>query len=127
MSTGPARQVSRAEQEIDMGKLDGKVALISGGARGQGAAEAETFAREGAKVVFGDIRDDEGKKVESNIRAAGGDAIYLHLDVTSEADWQKAIQLANDRYGRLDVLINNAAITIPKAPIEERTAAEWDQ
>src|SRR5262245_794902 len=110
-----------------MGKLDGKVALISGGAQGQGAAEAETFAREGAKVVFGDIRDDEGKKVESNIRAAGGDAIYLHLDVTSEADWQKAIQLANDRYGRLDVLINNAAITIPKAPIEERTAAEWDQ
>jgi 3alpha(or 20beta)-hydroxysteroid dehydrogenase len=60
-----------------MGKLDGKVALISGGAQGQGAAEAETFAREGAKVVFGDIRDDEGKKVESNIRAAGGDGIYL--------------------------------------------------
>ena len=72
-----------------MGKLDGKVALISGGARGQGAAEAETFVREGAKVVFGDIRDDEGKKVEAGIRAAGDDAIYLHLDVTSEADWQR--------------------------------------
>jgi NAD(P)-dependent dehydrogenase (short-subunit alcohol dehydrogenase family) len=51
----------------------------------------------------------------------------LHLDVTGEADWQKAIQLANDRHGRLDILINNAAITIPKVPIEERTAAEWDQ
>jgi len=79
-----------------MGKLDGKVALISGGARGQGAAEAETFAREGAKVVFGDIRDDEGKKVEAAIRAAGHAATYLHLDVTSEADWQKAVQTAID-------------------------------
>src|SRR4026208_1889035 len=110
-----------------MGKLDGKVALISGGARGQGAAEAQTFAREGAKVVFGDIRDDEGKKVESEIRAAGGDAIYVHLDVTSEMDWQSAIKLAADRHGRLDILINNAAIVIPKVPIEERTAAERDQ
>ena len=61
----------RLARENTMGKLDGKVALISGGARGQGAAEAETFAREGAKVVFGDIRDDEGKKVEAAIRAAG--------------------------------------------------------
>ena len=77
-----------------MGKLDGKVALISGGARGQGAAEAETFAREGAKVVFGDIRDAEGKKVEAAIRAAGGEAVYVHLDVTSEADWQGAVQTA---------------------------------
>jgi 3alpha(or 20beta)-hydroxysteroid dehydrogenase len=110
-----------------MGKLDGKVALISGGARGQGAAEAETFAREGAKVVFGDIRDDEGKKVEAAIRAAGHATVYLHLDVTSEADWQKAVQTAIDRFGKLDVLVNNAAIVIPRVPIEERTVAEWDQ
>ena len=67
-----------------MGKLDGKVALISGGARGQGAAEAETFTREGARVVFGDVRDDEGKKVAAAIQAAGGDAVYVHLDVASE-------------------------------------------
>jgi cyclopentanol dehydrogenase len=110
-----------------MGKLDGKVALISGGARGQGAAEAETFAREGAKVVFGDIRDVEGQKVEAAIRAAGGEATYVHLDVTSEADWQSAVQTATGRHGRLDILINNAAITISRVPIEERTAAEWDQ
>jgi NAD(P)-dependent dehydrogenase (short-subunit alcohol dehydrogenase family) len=110
-----------------MGKLDGKVALISGGARGQGAAEAETFAREGAKVVFGDIRDDEGKKVEAAIRAAGGEVIYVHLDVTSEADWQSAVRTATGRHGRLDILINNAAITITRVPIEDRTAAEWDQ
>jgi NAD(P)-dependent dehydrogenase (short-subunit alcohol dehydrogenase family) len=94
-----------------MGKLDGKVALISGGARGQGAAEAETFAREGARVVFGDIRDDEGKKVEAAIRARGGDAVYVHLDVTSESDWQAAVQTTISRYGKLDVLVNNAAIT----------------
>jgi len=110
-----------------MGKLDGKVALISGGARGQGAAEAETFAREGAKVVFGDIRDAEGKKVEAAIRAAGHEAVYVHLDVTSEADWQTAVKTATGRYGKLDVLINNAAIVIPRVAIEDRSAAEWDQ
>ena len=110
-----------------MGKLDGKVALISGGARGQGAAEAETFAREGAKVVFGDILDTEGQKVEAAIRATGADATYVHLDVTSEADWQRAVQTATGRHGRLDILINNAAIVIPRVPIEDRTAAEWDK
>ena len=110
-----------------MGKLDGKVALISGGARGQGAAEAETFVREGARVVFGDVRDDDGKKVEAAIRAAGGEAAYVHLDVSREADWEAAVRTAVERYGKLDILINNAAITIPRVPIEQRTVAEWDQ
>ena len=110
-----------------MGKLVGKVALISGGSRGQGAAEAETFAREGAKVVFGDIRDAEGKKVEDVIRKSGGEATYVHLDVTSENDWQGAVKTAVGLYGRLNILINNAAIVIPRVPIEERTVAEWDQ
>jgi cyclopentanol dehydrogenase len=110
-----------------MGKLDGKVALISGGARGQGAAEAKTFATEGAKVVFGDVRDEEGKQVEADIRATGGEAVYVHLDVTSEADWQRAVQEAVNRYGKLNILVNNAGIIIPRVPIEERTADEWDQ
>src|SRR3989449_9441039 len=110
-----------------MGKLDGKVALISGGARGQGAAEAEAFAREGAKVVFGDIRDPEGQKVEAAIRDAQGEATSVHLDVINEADWQKPAQTAIRRYGRLNILINNAAIVIPRVPIEERTAEEWDR
>jgi 3alpha(or 20beta)-hydroxysteroid dehydrogenase len=110
-----------------MGKLDGKVALISGGARGQGAAEAHVFAREGAKVVFGDVRDAEGTQVEAAVRAEGGDAVYLHLDVTVEADWDKAVRTATERYGKLDVLVNNAGIVIPRVPIEERTAEEWDR
>src|SRR5262252_6356284 len=100
-----------------MGKLDGKVALISGGARGQGAAEAETVAREGAKVVFGDVRDVEGQKVEAAIRAAGHEATYVHLDVASEADWREAVKVTVDRYRRLDILVNNAAIVIPRVPI----------
>lgn len=109
-----------------MGKLDGKVALISGGARGQGAAEAKTFAREGAKVVFGDIRDEDGKQVETKIHAAGGEAVYVHLDVANEEDWRNAVQEAVNRYGKLDILVNNAGIIIPRVLIEERTAEEWD-
>lgn len=110
-----------------MSKLDGKVALISGGARGQGAAEATIFAREGAKVVFGDVRDNDGKQVEAAIRASGGEATYVHLDVTNEDDWRHAVNEAVSRYGKLDILINNAGIVIPRVPIEERTAEEWDR
>ncbi len=110
-----------------MGKLDGKVALISGGARGQGAAEARAFVEEGAKVVFGDVLDDVGKEVEAEIQATGGEATYVHLDVTSEADWQSAVQEAVTRYGKLTILVNNAGIIIPRVPIEERSEADWDR
>jgi len=109
-----------------MGRLDGKVALVSGGARGQGAAEARVFAAEGAKVVFGDLRDDEGAAVEAEIRAAGGEATYLHLDVTEEDQWQAAVAKAVDGYGGLQILVNNAGIVIPRARIEDRTVEEWD-
>ena len=95
-----------------MGRLDGKVALISGGAKGQGAAETRLFVREGAKVVFGDILDDEGKKVEAEIRRAGGEATYVHLNVTREADWRAAVTTAVERYGKLNVLVNNAGIVL---------------
>ena len=91
-----------------------KVALISGGTRGQGAVEAKMFALEGAKVVFGDIRDQEGQQVEAEIRELGGEATYTHLDVTSEADWSSAVDTAVDRYGKLDILVNNAGISIFK-------------
>lgn len=110
-----------------MGKLDGKVAIISGGARGQGAAEARLFAEEGAKVIIGDILDEQGQQVEAEINELGGDALYLHLDVTSEADWESAVAAAVSRYGKLDILVNNAAIVIQKSAIEDRTADEWDR
>ncbi len=110
-----------------MGKLDGKVALISGGARGQGAAEARLFAEEGAKVVLGDILDEQGQQVEAEINELGGNALYVHLDVTSESDWESAVEAAVGRFGKLDILVNNAAIVIPKAAIEDRTGDEWDR
>jgi NAD(P)-dependent dehydrogenase (short-subunit alcohol dehydrogenase family) len=109
-----------------MGRLDGKVALISGGARGQGATEARLFTREGAKVVFGDILDEDGKKVEVEIRAAGGEATYVHLDVTSDESWRAAVDTAVRTYGRLNVLVNNAGIYIRRR-IEETTEDDLDQ
>jgi cyclopentanol dehydrogenase len=110
----------------DGGRLAGKVALISGGAKGQGAAETRLFVREGASVVFGDILDDEGKKVEAEIRGAGGQATYVHLDVTRETDWRAAVATAVERYGKLDVLVNNAGILL-RARIEDTSEADWDR
>ena len=108
-----------------MGRLDGKVAIISGGARGQGEVEAKLFAQEGAKVVFGDILDDEGRQVEAAIRQAGGEATYVHLDVAQETDWQKAVATAVSTYGKLDILVNNAGI-LSRDGIEETTKELWD-
>ncbi|HEX9260745.1 MAG TPA: glucose 1-dehydrogenase [Acidimicrobiales bacterium] len=90
-----------------MGRLDGKVALISGGARGQGAAEARLFAHEGAQVLIGDVLDADGHAVADSL---GGAAAYQHLDVRSEADWEAFVEAALERWERVDVLINNAGI-----------------
>src|SRR5260370_1477143 len=83
-----------------MARLAGKVALISGGARGQGAAETRLFVREGAAVVFGDMLDDDGKKLEAEIRATGGQATYVHLNVTQEVDWRAAPAPAGQTQGK---------------------------
>ena len=107
-------------------RLEGKVALISGGARGQGAAEARLFAREGAKVVIGDILDAEGQQVEAEIAESGGECVYVHLDVTSEEEWQNAVSRAVAQFGKLDVLVNNAGI-FPPARIEDTTEELWDR
>jgi 3alpha(or 20beta)-hydroxysteroid dehydrogenase len=90
-----------------MGRLDGKVALVSGGARGQGEAEVRLFVREGAAVVFGDVLDDLGKAVAEDL---GERAHYLHVDVRREPDWQEAVGAAERMFGKLDVLVNNAGV-----------------
>ena len=107
-------------------RLDGKVALISGGARGQGATEARLFAKEGASVVIGDILEALGQQVEAEINEAGGRAVFFMLDVTQESDWRNAIQVAVQRFGKLDILVNNAAI-YRAVPIEHTTEEEWDE
>jgi NAD(P)-dependent dehydrogenase (short-subunit alcohol dehydrogenase family) len=106
-------------------RLRGKVALISGGARGMGESEARLFVREGAKVVVGDILEAEGRAVEADIRAAGGDALFVRLDVTAEADWERAVSRTIERFGRLDVLVNNAGVGA-QGRIEDTTVKEWD-
>ena len=109
-----------------MARLEGKVALISGGARGQGAVEARMFAEEGASVVIGDILDDQGRQTEAEMQELGYNVTYIHLDVTSESDWDAAVQAAISTYGKLDILLNNAGILIRKN-IEETTEEDWDR
>ena len=107
-------------------RLEGKVALISGGARGQGATEGQLFVDEGAKVVLADILDAEGEATAAQIRENGGEASYVHLDVTSEDEWRNAVEFVLQTYGRLDILINNAAI-YKRTPIVDTDVEEWRQ
>ena len=95
-----------------MGRFDGKVVIVTGAARGQGEAEARLFASEGAKVVLADVLDTEGQAVAADI---GANALYVHLDVSNEAEWQAAIAATKKFGGRLDALVNNAAIIWPSA------------
>lgn len=90
-----------------MGRLDGKVALVSGGARGQGEAEVRLFVEEGARVVFGDVLDDLGHRIADEL---GDRAHYVSFDVRIEADWEAAVAECESRFGKLDVLVNNAGV-----------------
>jgi len=110
-----------------MERLKGKVALISGGARGQGAAEARLFVGEGAKVVIGDVLDDLCRKTAAQINTSGNSksAIALHLDVTRAADWHAAVETCEREFGGLDILVNNAGIANAKG-LEETSEEEWD-
>ena len=107
-------------------RLHGKVALVSGGASGMGQSEALIFAREGAKVVVGDVLETEGRQVADKIKAAGGQAQFVKLDVTSEAEWEKAVKATVDAFGKLDVLVNNAGISGTFDPDTLSTSA-WDR
>ena len=106
-------------------RLHGKVALITGAARGQGAAEARLFAQEGAKVVLADVTDQEGIAVATEIAEEGADAIYVHLDVTNEAEWEAAIIETVSKFGKLDILVNNAGIW-RRGHVTETSSEQWD-
>jgi cyclopentanol dehydrogenase len=110
-----------------MDRLKGKIALISGGARGQGAAEARLFVGEGAKVVIGDVLDEQCRKTADDINAgtSAKSVIPLHLDVTRAADWRAAVDATQREFGGLDILVNNAGIANVKG-IEETSEEEWD-
>ncbi|PKB64395.1 MAG: cyclopentanol dehydrogenase [SAR202 cluster bacterium Io17-Chloro-G2] len=109
-----------------MGRLDNKVALISGGARGMGAVEARLFAGEGARVVIGDVLEDEGRKTEAEINETGGECLFLNLDVTSESSWDQAVAATVARFGKLDILVNNAGIFRTQG-VEETSEDLWEQ
>ena len=107
-------------------RLKGKVALITGGARGQGAAEARLFAQEGANVIIADVLNSQGAKVEAEINETGGKCLYLHLDVSNKEDWDSAVYSALTRFGKLDILVNNAGVAV-WGTNDETTEEEWDR
>ena len=104
-----------------MGRLEDKVVLITGGSRGQGAAEGRLFVAEGARVVLGDVRDEPGEALAKEL---GDRALYQHLDVRSESDWERVVARVVEHFGRLDVLINNAGIVIA-APLEQMSLSSY--
>ncbi|MGQ0432600.1 MAG: glucose 1-dehydrogenase [Microthrixaceae bacterium] len=103
------------------GRLEGKVAIVTGAARGQGEAEARRFVAEGAKVLLTDVLDPEGEAVAASL---GASAAYRHLDVTSEDDWQAALAEAEERFGPVSVLVNNAGI-LDFGPIHKQDVARF--
>ena len=103
-----------------MNRLDGKVALTSGAAHGIGAETARLMIEAGAKVAIGDVLDERGRETARVL----GEALYAHLDVTREEDWQSAIDAVLGRWGKLDILVNNAGLFLGK-DIETVTLAEW--
>ncbi len=110
-------------------RLDGRVAIVTGGGFGIGRTYAEALAREGAKVIIADVNELGLSETEQAIRAAGGDAMAICTDVADQASTQAMAQVAVDRFGRIDVLINNAAFfaTLPLESVEEITIATWDR
>lgn len=107
-----------------MKRVAGKVALVTGAGLGLGRATAKLLAREGAKVVVSDVREDDGHRVTDEIIDAGGEAIFVRHDVASEADWQTVVAMALSRFGRLDILVNNAGVAL-SGSVEETSLEQW--
>ncbi len=109
-----------------MRRLEGRVALVTGGASGIGKATAYRLAEEGAKVLVSDIQDDAGEKIAAHLRELGNEAGYLHHDVTSQADWEHAVEHAMTEYGGLDILFNNAGAG-GLAAIEDTSLEDYER
>ena len=107
-------------------RLKGKVAIVTGGGSGIGEATALTFAKEGARVTVADVADSAGNNTVEQIRASGGDGIYVHADVTSASEIQSVVRETIDNYGRLDVLFNNAGIAM-RLGVAELPEEDWDR
>lgn len=109
-----------------MGRVDGKVVIVTGGATGIGRGIAGVLAREGARVVIAARSEARGRQAEREIGAAGGEALFVRTDITSEEECRALVGAAVGRYGKLDALINNAGV-FPRATLEETTEPLWDQ
>lgn len=107
-------------------KLDGKVAIITGAGSGIGRATALLFAREGARVVVADVVEAAGRETVAQIEASGGEAAFVRVDVSQAAEVENMVRVAVDRFGGLDVLFNNAGLTIP-AMVTETSEEVWDK
>lgn len=107
-------------------RFNEKVAIVTGAANGIGAATARRFAAEGARVIIADVQDERGESVAAEITTAGGTAVYRHCDVSSLAEWQALADLALERFGRLDIVHNNA-FTIVYAQAHELAEQDWDR
>lgn len=111
-----------------MSRLANKVALVTGGAAGQGCRVAHAFAEAGARVFIIDIDDERGEQTADDLRSAGADAIYQHADISSESDWVSVADVVSTRFGRVDVLYNNAALfTERDGPVTELDVETWDR
>ena len=111
-----------------MGRLEGKVALISGGAKGMGEIEARMFAEEGASLVIADILDDRGKNLPSEISeiSSSGESLYVHLDVRNMSEWNTVVETAIKTFGKLDILVNNAGVT-SRMMLLDTPEEDWDR
>src|SRR5690348_3906141 len=108
------------------GRVQGKVAVVTGAAQGIGRACAEMLAREGASVIVGDIQDDAGQAAAAAIRETGGEARFQHVDVVEEKDCEQLMEAAVQAYGRLDIVVNDAG-WFPRATLEETSTDLWER
>lgn len=110
-----------------MGRVQDKVTIITGAARGQGESHARLFAEEGARILMADVLDAEGEAVAADLRAAGHDVEYMHLNVAEEEEWKKVVAFAKEKWGRIDILLNNAGIVGTMKAVADEEVSAWQR